>query len=103
MTKDDYLTHALSPEPLSVINQSICAVLATNPVDDQALRMLVTQRDEFIQGYLPTLAEAERKEFSSAELPINTKLHAAIKTLLTDSLSELSGLVRGRKAVKKYK
>lgn len=103
MSKNDYLSHALTPKDLSAINQSICEVLETNPVDDQALRRLVTQRDEYIQSYLATLSDSDKKQFSKSELPINSKLHAAVKALFTDSLSELSGLVRGLKAVKKYK
>ncbi len=103
MIKNDYLSHALTPDELGAINQSICTVLETDVVDDQALRDLVTLRDEFIQTYLKQLTKAERKAFAEAELPINTKLHAAVQALFADSLSELSGLVRGLKAVKKYK
>ena len=103
MIKDDYLSHALTPEELSAINQSICAVLGTDHVDDEALRRLVTQRDELIQRHLNNLNEAERDQFAKAELPINIKLHATVQSLFADSLSELSGLVRGLKAVKKYK
>lgn len=103
MNKEDYLTHALTPKGLCAINQSICVVLAVDKVDDAALRRLVTQRDEFIQSYLSELSGPELKQFAQAELSINTKLHAAVKALFTDSLSELSGLVRGLKAVKNYK
>jgi hypothetical protein len=101
--KDDHLSHALTPPELSAINQLICAVLASDHVDDEALRRLVTQRDESIQRHLNNLNEAERDQFAKAELPINTKLHATVQSLFADSLSELSGLVRGLKAVKKYK
>lgn len=103
MNKEDYLSHALTPEALRVINQSICLVLGVDKVDDEALRRLVTQRDEFIQTFLVQLTDTDRKQFAKAELPINTKLHAAVKALFTDSLSELSGLVRGLKAVQNYK
>jgi hypothetical protein len=101
--KEDYLNHALTPDELSAINKSICSVLDANSLDDQALRRLVSQRDEFIQSYLPKLSESDRNAFAKLELPINTKLHSDVKALLTTSLSELSGLVRGLKAVKKYK
>jgi hypothetical protein len=101
--KNDYLSHALTPDELGAINRSICAVLETEELDDQALRDLVNQRDEFIQEHLKHLIKAERKEFAEAELPINKKLHAAVQALFANSLAELSGLVRGLKAVKKYK
>ncbi|MFT5277259.1 MAG: hypothetical protein ACI97K_002959 [Glaciecola sp.] len=103
MIRKDYLSHAHTPDELSAINQSICAVLEIENVDDQALRKFVTQRDEFIQSHLKSLIEAERKLFAEAELPINEKLHIAVQALFADSLAELSGLVRGLKAVKKYK
>ncbi len=103
MSKDDYLSHALTPEDLSAVNQSIFTLLGTDNVDDQVLRRLVTQRDELIQGHLKSLNEVERDQFAKAELPINNKLHTAVQYLFADSLSELSGLVRGLKAVKKYK
>lgn len=103
MSKDDYLSHVLTPEDLSAINQSIFTLLGTDIVDDQVLRRLVNQRDELIQGHLNSLNEVERDQFAKAELPINNKLHTAVQSLFADSLSELSGLVRGLKAVKKYK
>lgn len=103
MSKDVYLSHALTPEDLSAINQSIFTLLGTDSVDDQLLRRLVNQRDELIQGHLNSLNEVERDQFAKAELPINNKLHTAVQSLFADSLSELSGLVRGLKAVKKYK
>lgn len=103
MSKKDYLSHSLSPQELRNINQSICAVLEKETVDDQALRLLVTQRDEFIQTYLKQAIADERKKFAEAELPINKQLHSSVQALFSDSLAELSGLVRGLKAVKKYK
>jgi hypothetical protein len=103
VSKNDYLLHALSPEDLSAINQSIFTLLETDKVNDQALRRLVTQRDELIQSHLKSLNEIERDQFAQTELPINNKLHTAVQSLFSDSLSELSGLVRGLKAVKKYK
>ncbi len=103
MSKEDYLSHALTPDELGAINQSIYAVLEAKTVDDEALRRLVTQRDEFIQSYLTTLSANDRKLFAESEIPINNRLQSAVKALFTESLSELSGLVRGLKAVKKYK
>jgi hypothetical protein len=103
VNKDDYVSHTLAPDDLNAINQSIFTLLGTDNVDDQALRRLVTQRDELIQRHLKSLNEVERDQFAKAELPINNKLHTAVQSLFSDSLSELSGLVRGLKAVKKYK
>ena len=97
------LNHELTPERLSEINESICVLLAAKELDDKNLRLKVTQRDEFIQAHLQSLSTDERKAFANAELSVNNRLQATIKNLFTDSLSELSGLVRGMKAVKKYK
>ncbi|MBF7072351.1 hypothetical protein ISG33_02900 [Glaciecola sp. MH2013] len=86
---------------------AICLTLVSldesDNIDDVKLRELVEQRDEFIQDYLSTLKPEPRKEFATAELPINNQLQAIVKNLFTDSLSELSSLVRGLKAIKKYK
>ena len=97
------LNHELTPERLSEINESICVLLAAKELDDKNLRLKVTQRDEFIQAHLQSLSTDERKAFANAELSVNNRLQATIKNLFTDSLSELSGLVRSMKAVKKYK
>ena len=129
-SSQDYLSHDLTPQALAKINLAICQVLSyadihvansgsessnkstavatvTNTdevnIDDSKLRALVEQRDEFIQQHLSSLGADDKNAFAKAELPINNQLQATVKNLFTDSLSELSTLVRGLKAIKKYK
>jgi hypothetical protein len=64
---------------------------------------LVTERDEFILKYLENLAEEEKKQFAKAELQVNGALVAYAEESFKASLKQLSGLVRGRKAINKYR
>ncbi|MDC0601514.1 hypothetical protein OAP14_00660 [Aliiglaciecola sp.] len=97
------LSHSQTPEILQAINQEISKALSAEEIDDAKLRLLVTRRDEYVQSYLPELDEIKRAEFAQQELVSNEKLLAIVKVQLSDSLGQLSGLIRGRKAVNKYK
>ena len=59
--------------------------------------------DDFIQNYLLTLQDPIKVNFVNAELKVNGALVAYAEGSFKASLKELSGLVRGRKALKKYK
>ena len=97
------LSHSQTPDTLEAINQEISKVLSDENVDDANLRLLVTRRDDCVQSYLVELDETERADFAKLELVSNEKLLAVVKVQLNDSLGQLSGLIRGRKAVNKYK
>lgn len=97
------LSHSQTPETLQAINQEISTTLSDKSVDDAKLRLLVTRRDEYVQSYLSELDELKRVEFAQQELVSNEKLLAVVKVQLSNSLGQLSGLIRGRKAVGKYK
>ena len=77
--------------------------MAENDPDESTLLKLVTDRDNYIQKYLKELPDKDKNSFVTAELQINGVLVAYAEASFKASLKQLSGLVRGRKAVNKYK
>ncbi len=71
--------------------------------DESKFLQLVTERDEFIKSYLQTLDKNLKTDFVNAELKVNGVLVAYAEESFKASLKLLTGLVRGRKAVKKYR
>ena len=96
------LDHSLSPPTLIKINKDLKVLLADKEPDEGAFLELVTLRDDIIVSHLPSLKAAEKNDFVAAELKVNGALVACAKELFQASLKQLSGLIRGRKAVKKY-
>ncbi|KXI27900.1 hypothetical protein [Paraglaciecola hydrolytica] len=96
------LDHALTPPQLKQLNQTLLELLANDSPDENEFLRLVTLRDDIIQSYLQECDEEMRKSFAQAELQVNGALVAYANTLFKASLKELSSLIRGRKAVKKY-
>lgn len=97
------LDHSFTPPPLKQINQDLAELIKEQDPDESALLKLVTDRDLFIQNYIQTLQEPLKKDFVSAELKVNGVLVAYAEQSVKASLKQLSGLVRGRKVIKKYK
>ncbi len=97
------LDHQYTPDLLKAINQDLTELLASAEPDQAKFLDLVTQRDEFIQNYLQKLTNPTKNDFITAELKVNGALVAYAEQSFKASLNQLSGLVRGRKAVKKYK
>jgi hypothetical protein len=97
------LTHSFTPSPLKKINQDLADLTTDLDPDESKFLKLVTERDEFIQRYLQTLQDKLKTNFVNAELKVNGALVAYAEESFKASLKQLSGLVRGRKAVKKYK
>ena len=97
------LNHSFTPSPLKKINQDLSELTSDVDPDESKFLQLVTQRDEFIQSYLQTLEKQLKTDFVSAEIKVNGALVAYAEESFKASLKQLSGLVRGRKAVKKYK
>ena len=100
--KNLILDHPYTPSELNVINQKLVDHLATDDPDEVLFLKLVTERDECIQDLLKKLSEQELKSFVEAEINVNGLLVAYSEKMFEASLKQLSGLVRGRKAVKKY-
>ena len=97
------LNHSFTPSLLKKINQDLSELTSEVDPDESKFLLLATQRDEFIQRYLQTLEKKLKNNFVNAEIKVNGVLVAYAKESLRASLKQLSGLVRGRKAVKKYK
>ncbi|MFQ3190966.1 MAG: hypothetical protein ACI936_002102 [Paraglaciecola sp.] len=97
------LDHKFTPSPLQSINQELSELTTENDPDESIFLKLVTDRDEFIQHFLENIPEDEKNNFVTAELLVNGSLVAYAQESFKASLKQLSGLVRGRKAVNKYR
>ncbi|WP_289028052.1 hypothetical protein [uncultured Paraglaciecola sp.] len=96
------LDHPFTPPQLSIINKSLVDHLATDDPDEAVLLQLVKNREEVIQAFLKEHSKEDLKDFAKQELKMNGLLIAYCEKMSKASLKRLSGLVRGRKAVKKY-
>ena len=97
------LDHSFTPSPLKSINSCLSELTAENDPDESRFLKLVTERDEFIQKFLGNLPDEDKTNFVNAELLVNGALVAYAEESFKASLKQLSGLVRGRKAVNKYR
>ncbi|TRY30927.1 hypothetical protein [Aliiglaciecola sp. M165] len=97
------LNHEFTPPPLADINLQIQTTLEAEELDDSLLKTLIEERDSIITKHLEDLKDGDVKSFAKTELVINQKLSEHINKQLKASLKQLSGLLRGRKAVNKYK
>ncbi len=97
------LNHSFTPSLLKKINQDLSELTSDVDPDESKFLQLVTQRDGFIQSYLETLEKQLKTDFVNAEIKVNSALVAYAEESFKASLKQLSGLVRGRKAVEKYK
>ncbi|WP_340676718.1 hypothetical protein [Paraglaciecola sp.] len=96
------LDHALTPPQLQDLNQAILELVNEDSVNEAELLRLISLRDDTIKNYLNDCHEETGKAFAEAELQVNGVLIAYANKLFNASLKQLSGLIRGRKAVKKY-
>jgi hypothetical protein len=96
------LDHSHTPPTLIKINQDLSDLFADKEPDEGVFLELVALRDEIILTYLDILTGTDKKEFVEAEIKVNGALVAYANELFQASLKQLSGLIRGRKAVKKY-
>jgi hypothetical protein len=97
------LDHEFTPSPLKKINQDLAELTTENDPDESIFLKLVTVRDEFIQKFLENIPKEEKNNFVTAELKVNGALVAYAQESFKASLKQLYGLVRGRKAVNKYR
>ncbi len=97
------LNHQSTPTSLIPINAELESVLSSEDLDDKRLLELIILRDELISAHLDSIDETTKKKFVKAEYDVNTVLSKIAQRLFKASLSNLSGLVRGKKAVEKYK
>ncbi|MEP2650962.1 MAG: hypothetical protein ABJH06_03125 [Paraglaciecola sp.] len=96
------LDHPYTPSQLSLINQNLVDHLSTDDPDEATLLKLVKNREEVIEAFLKEHSKKDLKDFAEQELKMNGLLVAYCEKMSKASLKRLTGLVRGRKAVKKY-
>lgn len=96
------LDHELTPIPLKELNAQIVELFSDPSFDEFELLTLIQNRDILINEHLNSCESKTQKAFASAELEVNGLLVAYVKNLSKASLKQISDLVRGRKAVKKY-
>jgi len=97
------LDHSFTPPPLLSINRDLSELTTEKDPDESIFLKLVIERDEFIQKFLENIPNEEKNNFVTAELQVNGALVAYAEESFKASLKQLSGLVRGRKAVNKYR
>ena len=100
--KNITLTHEYSPPELETINQELTDLLASADPDEKSFYTLSVRRDDCINTYILTLDDVRKPLFCKAEIEVNNALVGYAEQMFKASLKQLSGLVRGRKAVKKY-
>lgn len=103
MNKKLALNHPYSPSELKEINLQIEELIESRDFDEARLLQLVNQRDEIVQKHLKNIEKQQLKDFANAELSANKLLVDFTCGLQSESLGKLSALIRGRKAVEKYK
>ncbi|MFT5676417.1 MAG: hypothetical protein ACI808_002362 [Paraglaciecola sp.] len=96
------LNHLYTPSQLLKINQKLSELFSITDFEESEFLRLVTLREETILSHLSSLDKNDIKQFSEAELKVNSALHEFASKLSKASLNQLTGLLRGRKAVKKY-
>lgn len=96
------LNHEYTPSELAKVNHQILTAIAAEELDHALLKSLVEQRDHVIVEHLKSLDLEDEKRFANSELATNHSLSEYTSKELKSSLKQLSGLIRGRKAVNKY-
>lgn len=100
--KNITLDHQFTPANLAQFNQDMTALLTAPDPDAKKILALVTHRDVVINAYLNNLTEDDKQMFIAAELETNGVLVTYANEMFNAASTELSGLIRGRKAIKKY-
>ncbi|EWH09467.1 hypothetical protein DS2_12323 [Catenovulum agarivorans DS-2] len=99
------LNHSYTPPELSDLNQLISQLLLADDVNDSELLALIDQRDECVQNTLEQLASTpeKQKQFALAESEVNNKLIHVCNQLVKQAKTDLTKLVKGRKAIRQYR
>ncbi|WP_026375632.1 hypothetical protein [Aestuariibacter salexigens] len=97
------LNHPHTPDTLRTLNSELLSLLDADVLDEAKLLAVVTERDDFIKTYLAAVDDVECKDFVKCELITNKKITEVVCSLRKESLSKIYDLIKGRKAVEKYK
>lgn len=98
------LNHPYTPTALRELNDKIASQLDESSSSDfSQLLELVNERDSLINSHLASLNDEDKQVFAKHEIGVNNKLKELAQSLLGSSKDEVTRLVRGKAAVKKYK
>ncbi|MCC2615101.1 hypothetical protein LJ739_02445 [Aestuariibacter halophilus] len=97
------LDHQDTPSQLKAINHKIESLFDTQPLDGGALLALINERHDIVVAALEGMDADAKRRFAEHENTINQALVQHVVQLRKDSLQEVSALMKGLKAVKKYK
>ena len=97
------LNHSQTPSQLVETNNKLEALLDSGEFEESILLQLVGERDNLINQHLTRLDHEQKAQFAEKELEINKQLVVHVSKLQRTVLAKLSGLLKGKKAVKKYK
>lgn len=95
--------HELTPPNLISLHQELATLFQSEDDNEARLLELIGLRDELINQHLLGLDDESKHLFAEAELKVNDKLKELTQNRLSGTLNQISGLIRGRKNVAKYK
>lgn len=98
------LNHPYTPAALRDINDKITAQLADiSTADFSEINRLIKERDTLIRAHLSQVHGGAKEAFANHELDVNNKLRDLARNLRDSTKDEVTRLVRGKAAIKKYK
>ncbi|HAU28427.1 MAG TPA: hypothetical protein DCW74_14605 [Alteromonas australica] len=102
--KSTDLNHPYTPSALRDINEKITAQLADiSTADFSEINRLIKERDIVIRAHLNDVHGSAKEAFANHELDVNNKLKDLAQKLRDSTKDEVTRIVRGKAAIKKYK
>ena len=102
--KSTDLNHPYTPSALRDINEKITAQLADiSTADFSEINRLIKERDIVIRPHLNDVHGSAKEAFANHELDVNNKLKDLAQKLRDSTKDEVTRIVRGKAAIKKYK
>ena len=102
--KSTDLNHPYTPSALRDINEKITAQLADiSSADFSEINRLIKERDIVIRAHLNDVHGSAKEAFANHELDVNNKLKDLAQKLRDSTKDEVTRIVRGKAAIKKYK
>ena len=102
--KSTDLNHPYTPSALRDINEKITAQLADiSTADFSDINRLIKERDIVIRAHLNDVHGSAKEAFANHELDVNNKLKDLAQKLRDSTKDEVTRIVRGKAAIKKYK
>ena len=102
--KSTDLNHPYTPSALRDINEKITAQLADiSTADFSEINRLIKERDIVIRAHLNDVHGSAKEAFANHELDVNNELKDLAQKLRDSTKDEVTRIVRGKAAIKKYK